>query len=168
MSFAPRAFAVRFAYAEAVTYSLDGDTECLGEGGGAMSEDENYAIATREVAEHNLEPASWGRAISSALGDPQVSVALYIRYRVQQLSAAELDRQFRFSREKVLRGDPVRCPRCGHVAELYKDVCGNMLIFLLLSLFLLVPGLLYVLFRAIAPARVYRCQKCREIVHHEE
>jgi hypothetical protein len=48
-------------------------------------EDEFYALATREVAESNLVTSAWGKEFSAALGDRQVALALYIKFRVEQL-----------------------------------------------------------------------------------
>ena len=69
----------------------------------SIREDEWYEIAAREVCEKNMAPAAWGRAFSEALGNDQLSLALYIKHRVQQL-----EREYK---EEQLLGYCVPCGR---------------------------------------------------------
>lgn len=48
-------------------------------------EEEFYELAGREMAEKRLVPAVWSKAFSEAMGDQQAALALYIRFRVEQL-----------------------------------------------------------------------------------
>lgn len=50
-------------------------------------EEGQYEIAGREVAEKDLVPAIWSKAFSESLGNQQVALALYIKFRVAQLEA---------------------------------------------------------------------------------
>lgn len=66
-------------------------------------EEEFYELAGREVAENRLVPAVWSKAFSEALGDQQAALALYIRFRVEQLERGYQQEQVPIARLKNLQ-----------------------------------------------------------------
>ncbi len=71
-------------------------------------EDQFYEIAAREIAENNLAPAAWGKALSAALGNKEKMTAFYVKFRVAQLSE-EFERTWK---QAVIEGQEVDCPYC--------------------------------------------------------
>jgi predicted RNA-binding Zn-ribbon protein involved in translation (DUF1610 family) len=72
-------------------------------------EDQCYEIAAREVAESNLAPAAYGKALSAAMGDKEKITALYIKFRVAQLIQETAEAW----KKAVMGGEEITCPKCG-------------------------------------------------------
>jgi predicted RNA-binding Zn-ribbon protein involved in translation (DUF1610 family) len=72
-------------------------------------EDQCYEIAAREVAESNLAPAAYGKALSAAMGDKEKITALYVKFRVAQLIRETADAW----KKAVMSGEEITCPKCG-------------------------------------------------------
>ena len=119
-------------------------------------EDQFFEIATLEVAEKNFLPAIWGKAFSAAMGDQQKVVALYLKFRVEQL-----ENEYQALRAKIISGEAVTCLRCGsEVNPLKVPRTDQATLFLLVCCFV-IPGIIY---EKMTKGFKHTCPKCGNVL----
>jgi hypothetical protein len=130
-------------------------------------EDGFYEIATNEIVRKEPLPAVWGRAFSDSLGDKDLAIALYIKYRVAQLNEEYRERTSQaeepgISEIAILRGDISRCPNpeCHYIGAFISDRDVNDAVFALLLVCGVLPGYIYLY----SGKKKYVCPECGCIV----
>lgn len=119
-----------------------------------------YEAVAREMADKQINPAAWARAMAKAAGDSGVAHSLYIEFRVQQLREETLA-QHELQRANQRHQGRVTCPLCGYTGTLTRMPKGQMFVGIMLLLLFIVPGLLYfVLFSGYR----YICQNCGKTI----
>lgn len=108
------------------------------------TDDDFFAIAGQEVANQSVAKGTMARAFSDALGDRDKTVALYIRYRVDDLKRQQVEaqqkkadeerlaaiqakkmeeerkRQWRNDRDKMEYFRKTVCKQCGYAGAMLK------------------------------------------------
>jgi hypothetical protein len=127
--------------------------------------DDYYDTAAAEIMRKELIPSCWAKAFSEAMGNRDLAVALYIKYRVKDLEAdhiAKVDQM----KAKALQAQRARigqvsigCPNvdCNYVGPFKETDNFNIAAFIVLSLCLFIPGILYMIFSG----KAYECPKCK-------
>ena len=118
-----------------------------------MRADEDfYEQAGREVASRQMVPGVAAKAFSDALGNKERTVALYIKYRVEQLRHEEDQRQRQeqlkrrmTNRQGKATPRSLICPNCGSQTPIQKLTERNpeKTITILLIFLGIVPGFIY-------------------------
>ncbi len=126
-------------------------------------ENRHYATVADEISTGRINPALWAKALAHSNGEDTAAKGAYIRYRVAQLKKEEA--MFLRKQEEQRRGKVVslHCPKCGH-SFAKRQPRGNTLIFLLLSLLWIVPGLIYAL---LCSGFRYTCTNCGHVIREE-
>jgi hypothetical protein len=122
------------------------------------TEQQYYERAMGEVLQKKPIPAVMAKAFSDAMGDRDAAVALYIKYRFDELKNEAVQESARQAALERRRRAYKKCPykNCGH--EGYVLQCSGIkpLILVVLLLCGIVPGLIY-----LAVARSYYiCPSC--------
>jgi hypothetical protein len=122
-----------------------------------IREEQFFEIATLEVAQKNFLPAIWGKAFSGAMGDQQKAVALYLKFRVEQL-----ENEYQASlRGKIISGEVVTCLRCGSEIKAVKAKRTDQGTLLLLVCCFVIPGIIY---EQMTKGFKHTCPKCGNVL----
>lgn len=87
------------------------------------SEENLYEMALTEMQGESRRNGLWARALSEAMGDERKTEALYIGYRVEQLTTEQgTQRRTALEAERAERAEQVvfDCPKCGNKLRLTK------------------------------------------------
>lgn len=150
-----------------------------------MTDQHLYDSVADELSRKVLTPGLWTRAIAESGGNLDTARALYIRFRVAELRErereevarqrldAEREAQHRQMEQRrsaeqrqvaldemragIRAGRAVTCIACGRGCAPRKLDKSYLVLAAGLSLFFIVPGVLYLLF---AKGHIYRCEHC--------
>lgn len=119
-----------------------------------------YTQIGEELARNERSPGAAARAVATAKGNKALAESLYIKCRFEELSR-ELERNHQAkeleaaqkaaqraaaaeeqNKEKNKKGI-YTCPNCGFRGKLIKKDRGNILVFLALLIFYVIPGVIY-------------------------
>lgn len=100
-------------------------------------EEQHYEIAGQEVAEKRLAPAIWSKAFSQSLGNQQAALALYIKFRVEQLERNYQTEESKATQEKQNR------KKEKDAEELGKFFCRVMSVVACFFVFLMVRSVIW-------------------------
>lgn len=144
----------------------------------SMTDQNLYDRVAQELQRKVLTPGLWTRAVAESGGDMDAARALYIRFRVAELKAqerlkVEAEAQHRSllnqrtaeqrrlaieaMRAGIKAGRAVVCISCGLQCTPRKLDKSYLVLAAGLSLFFVVPGVLYLLF---AKGHIFKCEHC--------
>ena len=93
----------------------------------SKTEEDLYEMAYSEVRGDSRRQGLWAKTLSESLGDEQKAEALYLRYRVEQLSREQLAQKQEKETESRMAGQqwrseiiPFICPHCGGMRSVTK------------------------------------------------